>query len=134
MLDPMEFCWRSYRNKRREKNEVQVCSASTKSTETTNMKSNDSFIPEIFNRSLSSCDCFAIDFPIGPNTHFIAKQLQYKRSLTDSFTKPLAHGFMVGYFLQPITVHDTEVLKNLIGQSKVTGHEAMCQGLHETAC
>ena len=36
-------------------------------------------------------------------------------SLTGSFTKPLAHGFVVGYFLQPITVHDTEVLENLIG-------------------
>ena len=35
--------------------------------------------------------------------------------LTGSFTKPLAHGFVAGYFFQPITVHDTEVLKNLIG-------------------
>ena len=34
---------------------------------------------------------------------------------TGSFTKPLAHGFVAGYFLQPIAVHDTEVLKNLIG-------------------
>ena len=34
---------------------------------------------------------------------------------TGSFTKPLAHGFMAGYFLQPITLRDTEVLKNLIG-------------------
>ena len=36
-------------------------------------------------------------------------------SLTGSFTKPLAHGFMAGYFFEPITVHGTEVLKNLIG-------------------
>ena len=35
--------------------------------------------------------------------------------LTGSFTKPWAHGFVAGYFLQPITLHDTEVLKNLIG-------------------
>ena len=36
-------------------------------------------------------------------------------SPTGSFTKPLAHGFMAGYFFQPITVHDAEVLEKLIG-------------------
>ena len=37
------------------------------------------------------------------------------RQVTGSFTKPLAHGFVESYFFQSITVHDTEVLKNLIG-------------------
>ena len=41
------------------------------------------------------------------------------------FTKPWCHGFVAGYILEPITVHDTEVLRNFIGQSKVTGHQAM---------
>ena len=35
--------------------------------------------------------------------------------LLQQLTKPLAHGFVASYFFQPITVHDTEVLKNLIG-------------------
>ena len=41
------------------------------------------------------------------------------------------HGLVAAYILQPITVHDTEVLRNLIGQSNVTGHQAM---FRETVC
>ena len=43
------------------------------------------------------------------NTH------AWAQLLTGSFTKPWHHGFVAGYFFQPITVHDTEVLRNLIG-------------------
>ena len=62
-------------------------------------------------------------------------------SLTGSFTKPWYHGLLVGYFFQPITVHDTEilvhdteVLRNLIRYSKVAGHQAMRPWFRETVC
>ena len=36
-------------------------------------------------------------------------------TFTGGFTKPWHHGLVAGYILQPITAHDTEVVKNLIG-------------------
>ena len=43
------------------------------------------FIRAILNRFLSSCDCFAIDFPIGSNTHFITKQSQETRKIANIY-------------------------------------------------
>ena len=40
-----------------------------------------SFILAIFSRFSSTCDRFEIDFPIGSNTHFIAKQSQEGRKI-----------------------------------------------------
>ena len=57
-----------------------------------------------------------------------------KKRLTGSFTKPWHHGLLVGYLLQPITVHDTEVLRSLIGWSKVSGCQAMRPWLCEIVC
>ena len=41
---------------------------------------------------------------------------------TTGFTKPLPNGLWPVTFLQPITVHETKVLKNWNRWSKVTGH------------
>ena len=42
------------------------------------------------------------------------------------------HCFTTSYKLQPITLHDAEVLRDLIGQSKVTGHQVMNPWFRET--
>ena len=65
--------------------------------------------------------------------HYRTKSTSDICELTCSFTKaPWYHGLVAGYILQPITVHYTEVLRNLIGWSKVADHETMMPWFPET--